>query len=165
MSRSHKQTEVKLTAPASCEISTSLKLNNAMLWNSLFVCNFPQFFRLHVQLFSIRFWDSKACYKRNITIMLHWTFIITISSSSKGKVVPVHSIKAYRGRRGIAPLILNIGTKWKSSTSRPGRFTTGKQPQYSLNRTLDGHQRPFGLLEKRKVSLPCRDTNPGQSSP
>jgi hypothetical protein len=30
----------------------------------------------------------------------------------KGKVLPVHAMKAYRGRRGIAPLILILGTKW-----------------------------------------------------
>jgi hypothetical protein len=30
-----------------------------------------------------------------------------------GKVVPVHAIKAYRGSRDIAPLILNLGIKWR----------------------------------------------------
>jgi hypothetical protein len=40
------------------------------------------------------------------------------------KVVPVHTMKPYTGRRGIAPLILNLGTgggQW--STSRLGRST------------------------------------------
>jgi hypothetical protein len=35
-----------------------------------------------------------------------------------GKVVPVHAMQAYRGRRGIAPLILNLsvdGVEWLSS--------------------------------------------------
>jgi len=31
---------------------------------------------------------------------------------SKSEVVSVHNIKAYRGRRGIAPLILNLGARW-----------------------------------------------------
>jgi hypothetical protein len=31
---------------------------------------------------------------------------------NKGKVAPVYAIKAYRGSRGIAPLILNVGTHW-----------------------------------------------------
>jgi hypothetical protein len=31
----------------------------------------------------------------------------------KGKVVPVHNMKAYRGQRGIAPTILNLTTIWK----------------------------------------------------
>jgi hypothetical protein len=29
------------------------------------------------------------------------------------KAVIVHVIKAYRGRRGIVPLILNLSTKWR----------------------------------------------------
>jgi hypothetical protein len=36
----------------------------------------------------------------------------------KGKVVPVHVIKAYRGSRGIVPLILNLDTdevEWLTS--------------------------------------------------
>jgi hypothetical protein len=31
----------------------------------------------------------------------------------KGKGVPVHAMKAHRGSRGIAPLILNFGTRWR----------------------------------------------------
>jgi hypothetical protein len=30
----------------------------------------------------------------------------------EGKVVPVHTVKAYSGSRGIAPLILKIDTRW-----------------------------------------------------
>ena len=40
----------------------------------------------------------------------------------KGEVVRVHAMKAYRGIRGIDPLILNLGTRWRSVvrfTSRP----------------------------------------------
>jgi len=29
------------------------------------------------------------------------------------KVVPVHTMKAYRGSRGIAPLILNLYSMWR----------------------------------------------------
>jgi hypothetical protein len=29
----------------------------------------------------------------------------------KGKVIPVHAMKAYRGSRRITPLILHLGTK------------------------------------------------------
>jgi hypothetical protein len=31
----------------------------------------------------------------------------------KGKVVLIHYMKAYKGSRGITPLILNPGTKWR----------------------------------------------------
>jgi hypothetical protein len=30
----------------------------------------------------------------------------------KGKVFLVHGLKAYRGSRGIDPLILNLGARW-----------------------------------------------------
>jgi hypothetical protein len=31
----------------------------------------------------------------------------------KDKVVPQHTLKAYRGSRGITPLILKLGTSWR----------------------------------------------------
>jgi hypothetical protein len=34
----------------------------------------------------------------------------------KGKVVPVHTMKAYRGRKGKVPLIRNLGTGWRRVT-------------------------------------------------
>jgi hypothetical protein len=34
--------------------------------------------------------------------------------NGKGKAVPVHTMKAYRGSRCIAPLILTLSTGWKS---------------------------------------------------
>jgi hypothetical protein len=30
---------------------------------------------------------------------------------NKGKVVPVYTIKAYRMKKGVSPLILNLGTR------------------------------------------------------
>jgi len=30
----------------------------------------------------------------------------------KGKVIPVYNIKVYRGSIGVAPLILNLGSRW-----------------------------------------------------
>jgi hypothetical protein len=45
------------------------------------------------------------------------------------KVVPVHVVKAYGGNRGMPPLILNIGTKWRwvvgftpRPLEHPGKF-------------------------------------------
>jgi hypothetical protein len=40
----------------------------------------------------------------------------------KGKVVPLHAMKSYSGRRGIAPFILNLGSRWRlvvNFTPRP----------------------------------------------
>jgi hypothetical protein len=31
----------------------------------------------------------------------------------KGEVVPVHAMEGYRGSRGITPLILNLGSRWR----------------------------------------------------
>jgi hypothetical protein len=35
------------------------------------------------------------------------------NNNNKGKFVPVHNIQAYRDSRGIAPLIFNLGTRWR----------------------------------------------------
>jgi hypothetical protein len=36
---------------------------------------------------------------------------------NKGNAFPLDAIKKYRGSRGVAPLILNLGTGWKSDDS------------------------------------------------
>jgi hypothetical protein len=36
-----------------------------------------------------------------------------ITTHKKIKAVPAHDIEAYMGSRGIAPLFINLGTKWK----------------------------------------------------
>jgi len=35
----------------------------------------------------------------------------------EGKLPPLQSLKAYRGSRSIAPLVLNLGNKWKSAVN------------------------------------------------
>jgi hypothetical protein len=57
------------------------------------------------------------------------TTLLKILYVEKGEVVPVQAMKAYRGSRGIAPLVFNIGTVWRwvaTFTPRPqsryGRF-------------------------------------------
>jgi len=49
-------------------------------------------------------------------------------------------MKAYRGSRGTAPLILNLD-----------RFTSGKELQSSLNRELGGLHKRYGCFWRRKV--------------
>jgi hypothetical protein len=47
----------------------------------------------------------------------------------KAKAVPIHVMKVCKGNRGIAPLILNLGTgRGEWSTSHLGRFAPGKNP-------------------------------------
>ena len=45
------------------------------------------------------------------------------------KVEPVHAVKAYSGSRGIAPLILNLGPRWRTMINVTPR------PLYPLERT------------------------------
>ena len=72
-------------------------------------------------------------------------WLINIYFTRYGEIVPVHEIKAYRGSRGIAPLILNSAPdrdEW--STSRTSRFNSGKEPRYPLNGRLGGPQSRSG---------------------
>jgi hypothetical protein len=78
----------------------------------------------------------------------------------KGKVVPVlfliehPAIKAYWGNGGIAPLILDPGTRWRWVVSfmlRP-LCPRGKSPWYPLDRRLDGPQSRSGRGGEEKNS-------------
>ena len=61
--------------------------------------------------------------------------------------------KAQRGSRGTALLFFNLGARWGGwSTSRPGRFTLGKENLYPLYRRLGGPQERSGRV--RKISPP-----------
>ena len=65
-----------------------------------------------------------------------WNLECSVSCAkkkSKGKYFPVHVMKAYRGSRGIFPLILHLSARWKwvfKFTPRP--FTSGKELRYPL---------------------------------
>jgi len=66
-------------------------------------------------------------------------------------------MKACWGRRGIVPLIVYLvtaldGGEW--STSRPGRFTPGKETHYRLNMRLGGLQSQCGHSKEKKNLLP-----------
>lgn len=65
----------------------------------------------------------------------------------KGKVFSVHAVKAYRGTRGIVPLILNLrtnGGQWWSLCLLT--LAAGKSTQYLSNRRLDEPQSWFGCF-------------------
>jgi hypothetical protein len=74
----------------------------------------------------------------------------------KGKLVLVHVMKAHWGSRGINPLTLNLGTIKKASGQihAPAASLPGMDPRANV----DG----FG---EEKIYCPCRDSNPGMSSP
>ena len=46
----------------------------------------------------------------------------------KSKVVAVRTMKAYRGNRSIAPLILNLGANWRASRHPPAALRPGRVP-------------------------------------
>jgi hypothetical protein len=58
------------------------------------------------------------------------------------------------GSRGIAPLILNFGTRWIYSTSHPGCLTSGKLPRYCMSRSLGRLQSWSGHLGEEKSLSP-----------
>lgn len=92
---------------------------------------------------------------------LFWIFQLEIK---KCEVAPVHATKAYRGSRGIAPLLTSAlcGGEW--SATCPGHFTPRKEPWYLLNRRLDGSQRCSGLFWRTQNLLPLPGLNPRASS-
>jgi hypothetical protein len=73
----------------------------------------------------------------------------------KGKVFPVHAVKAYRGSGGIAPPILNLrtnGGQWWSLCLVS--LAAGKSTKYLFNRKLDGPQSWFGRFGEQLNLLP-----------
>ena len=76
-------------------------------------------------------------------------------SDIKGRVIPVQAMKAFRVSGGVSPLILNLGTRWKSVVNfMPSLFFPGKEPRCALSRRLDGPRAILDFLEKRKISFP-----------
>jgi len=49
--------------------------------------------------------EEKACDKRNPYCIIIIIIIIICKEAKKGKVLPVHAMKVYRGRKGTASLI------------------------------------------------------------
>jgi hypothetical protein len=70
-----------------------------------------------------------------------------LPTDKKGNFVPVHTMKAYRGSRGIPPRILNLGTEGTECSALPSE----KVPHCSLDRALGGSQSWCG--RRRKESL------------
>jgi len=70
----------------------------------------------------------------------------------KGKLVPVHVLKACSGSRDVTPLILNLGTRWNWVVN----FTPGKKLPYQVKMRLGGPQGRSGRFgeEKARFLLP-----------
>ena len=72
----------------------------------------------------------------------------------KFKVVPVHKIKAYGGSRGIDPLILDLGTRWRrvNNCTLPGSFASEDRTPgtHWIAGWMDSKAGP-DVLKKRKI--------------
>ena len=79
-------------------------------------------------------------------------------------VVPVHAMKAHRGRRVIAPFILNLCTRRSRVVEIYILATSATLLPAPTEWKLGGPIASMDILEKRKISLPCRESNPGSSS-
>jgi hypothetical protein len=53
----------------------------------------------------------------------------------------------------MVPLILNLGTGWRCLTYAPATLFLGKEPRYTMNKTLGGPQNRRGLCEEKKTSV------------
>ena len=74
--------------------------------------------------------------------------------TDKRKVFPVHDMKAYRGRRGTAPLTLNFDSRPRQVVNfYTGRFTSGKEPRYPLHRLLGGPQNRSEIFREEENLL------------
>jgi len=88
--------------------------------------------------------------KNNVTWLLI-TVMPEILHKIHCKVSPDHAMEAYRGNKGIAPFILNPGTRWRWVVkSSSGRFTAWQETQYPLNWRLEGSQSWSGHFRKRE---------------
>jgi hypothetical protein len=77
--------------------------------------------------------------------------IIICEEAIKGKVVPVYAMKAHRGRRGTAALILNL-CAYVNFTSQL-LFHRGKNPRYPWNRSVSDSKSWPGCFWKRGKCL------------
>jgi hypothetical protein len=73
--------------------------------------------------------------------------------AKKKYVFPVHAIKTHRGNRGIAPIVLNLGTRGSSVINFTPRLLYLREgTHYPLHRRLGGNHSRYGSFGK-KINL------------
>jgi hypothetical protein len=93
-------------------------------------------------------WLSEEQLHFCLTNYLSWRLLLK-DVRVKGKVFPIHAMKAYGGSRCIAPLILTFSAtqRWVVNFM-PGGFTLRKEPQYRLNTRMCGsHNQSRRILQ------------------
>jgi hypothetical protein len=73
-------------------------------------------------------------------------------------------MQAYRGIRGIAPLIANLGTIWMWVVHAPAALPPRKKPRHLLDMRLCGPQSRSGRFGEGKYILPLPELKPGSSN-
>ena len=88
--------------------------------------------------------------------------VTTLRIYSKGK-----GVEAHRGNRGMAPLILNLGTRFRSVINIMPRpfYPLGEKPVPSKQKAGWTPKSVWTFLQKRTSLVPAGDSIPGQSSP
>jgi hypothetical protein len=71
-------------------------------------------------------------------------------------------METYRGSRGIAPLILDLGIRWRWVVNFMPRplYPQGKSPWCPLNRRWVDPRTLLDAVVKRKIPSPRRESNP-----
>ena len=68
---------------------------------------------------------------------------------------PVYSTKAWGRSRGIAPLILNLGTKWSGQHHAPAAFPPGKNPGTHWRGSWVGTRKILKFWSREKTPAPA----------
>lgn len=89
--------------------------------------------------------------------------------TGKGKAVPMHAIKAYRGIGGTAPIIRNLGTRGREVVKfkLPPLYPRAKNSEHPLEFESWSAPEPVWAFWGRKISYPCWNSNlvPSSSQP
>jgi hypothetical protein len=83
--------------------------------------------------------------------------------ATKGKVVPVHAMKAYRGSGGIAPFILNLSTRWEVNCQHhtPAPSPLEKESLVPFEEEAGWAPEPaWEFWRREKSSCPSQDLKP-----
>jgi hypothetical protein len=116
-------------------------------------------------------WNEMLKHSNSVTIKLNLSLRLTKYHAMKTYAVlnkaPHHEDIWWSG--GIAPRILNLGTRWRwvGSLTTPPLYPLGNSQQYPLDRSLGGPQSRSGRGGEEKESLAClcRESNHGRPDP
>ena len=84
---------------------------------------------------------------------------LTYKSRKKGTIASVHAMQEYGGVKAQPHSFLTSALdRVQRSTKCPGFLTSGNEPQYPLDRRLNGPQIRYGQFRRREKNQPCRNS-------